>query len=48
MHPNVHGNTICNSQDMEATKMYMSRGMDKENVGQIYTRESYSAIKRMK
>ena len=35
MHPNVHCSTICNSQDMEATKMSINRGMDKEAVVHI-------------
>ena len=29
MHPNVHCSNIYNSQDMEATEMYISTGMDK-------------------
>ena len=36
MHPNVHCNTIYNSQDMEVTQMPISRGMDKEHVVNIY------------
>ena len=32
MHPNVHFSTIYNSLDMEATKMSIERGMDKEDV----------------
>ena len=35
MHPKIHHNTIYNSQDMEATKMSINRGMDKENVAYI-------------
>ena len=35
MHPNVHCNTIPNSQDMEATYMSIARWMDK-HVVQIY------------
>ena len=31
MHPDVHCNTIYNSQDMEATSMSINRGMDKED-----------------
>ena len=36
MHPNVHCNTIYNSQDMEATQMSIDRGMAKEDVAHIY------------
>ena len=36
MHPNVHGSTTYNSQDMEATQMSINRGMDKEDVVHIY------------
>ena len=36
MHPNVHCSIICNSQDMEATKMSINRGMNKEDVVHIY------------
>ena len=32
MHPNVHCNTIYNSQDIEATRMSINRGMDKDVV----------------
>ena len=35
MHPNIHCSTICNSQDMEATKMSINRGVDKEAVVNI-------------
>ena len=35
MHPSVHCSTICNSQDMEAIKMSINRGMDKEAVMHI-------------
>ena len=34
MHPNVH--CIYKSQDMEATKMSIDRGMDKEDMVHIY------------
>ena len=47
MHPNVHCNTIYNSQDIEVTQMPINRGMDKENVVNIYN-EYYSAIRRIK
>ena len=30
--PNVHSSTVYNSQDMEATKVSIDRGMDKEDV----------------
>ena len=36
MHPYVHSSTIHNSQDMETTYMSINRGMDKEDVVQIY------------
>ena len=36
MHPNVHGNTVYNSQDMEATQMSISRRMDKKAVVRIH------------
>ena len=36
MLPNVHGSTIYNSQDMEATQMSINRGMDKEDVVHIH------------
>ena len=36
MHLNVHCGTVHNSQDMEATKMFINRGMDKEDVVHIY------------
>ena len=32
MHSNIHGNTIYNSNDMEATYMCSDRGMDKEDM----------------
>ena len=46
IHPNVHCNTVYNSQDMEATQMSTSRRTDKDVV-HIFM-EYYSAIKRMK
>ena len=36
MHSNVHGSTIYNSQDMEATYMSTDRVMDKEDVVHTY------------
>ena len=36
MHPNVHCSTIYNIQDMEATKISINRGMDKEDVVHIF------------
>ena len=36
MHPNVHSSTIPNSQDMEATKKPINRGVDKEYVVYLY------------
>jgi len=44
-HSNVHCSTVYNSQDMEATYMFINRGMDKE-VWHIYTMEYSSAIKK--
>ena len=53
MLPNVHGSTIYNSQDMEATQMSINRGMDKEDVVHIhnaillsYKKEQNCAIQR--
>ena len=37
MHANVHCCTVYESQDMEATEMSIDRGLDKEDVVQIYT-----------
>ena len=37
MHPNVNGNTIYYSQDMEAPKVSIDRQMDKEDVVHIYS-----------
>ena len=37
MHPNVNGNTIYNSQDMEAPKVSIDRWMDKEDGEHIYS-----------
>ena len=50
MYSNVHCSIIYNSQDIEATSMFMDRGMDKNNGVYIYmyAMEYYSAIKRMK
>ena len=36
MHLSVHSGTIYRSQDKEATKMSIGRGMDKEHVVHIY------------
>ena len=36
MNPYVHGSTIHNSQDMEATSMSINRWMDKEDVVHLY------------
>ena len=56
MHPIVHSSTIYNSQYVEATKMSISREMDKENVVYTHTHthththkiEFYSVIKKNK
>ena len=45
MYSNVHCSTTCNSQDMEATEMFINRGEDKEDV-YIYTMDYYSALKK--
>ena len=36
MHPSVHGCTIYNSQDMEATLLPINRWMDKEDAVHVY------------
>ena len=36
MHPNMHCGTIYNSQDMEATKMSINRGIKKEDAVHRY------------
>ena len=36
MHPNIHSNTIYNSQDMKVTQESIKRWMDKEDVIYIY------------
>ena len=36
MYLNVHRSTVYNSQDMEATSMPISRGMDKKTVVHIH------------
>ena len=46
MHPSVHCSTIYSSQDMEAAKMSIDRGMAKEDVVHIYTMEYYSAMRK--
>jgi len=46
MHPSVHCSTIYNSQDMEATKTSINRGVDKEDVVHVYTMEYYPTIKK--
>ena len=43
MHPNSHSSTPYNSQDREATKMFIDTRMGKEY---IYTMEYQSAIKK--
>ena len=45
IHPTVHGSSVYNSQDMEATQVSIN-GWIKEML-YIYTMEYYSAIKRM-
>ena len=47
MHPNVYCSTIYNSQDIEATKMPINKGMGKEDVVRIYS-GTLLAIKRNK
>ena len=46
MHPSVDCSTIYSSQDMEAAKMSIDRGMAKEDVVHIYTMEYYSAMRK--
>ena len=36
MHPSAHCSTICNSQDMEVTYIYINRWMDKQEVVYLY------------
>ena len=36
MHPNVYCSTICNRQNMKSTEMFINRGMDQQDVVQIY------------
>ena len=43
MHPNSHSSTPYNTQDREATKMFIDTRMGKEY---IYTMEYQSAIKK--
>ena len=45
MNPNVHCNTIYNSQGMQATYRSINRGMDKETIVYIHYK-CYSAIKK--
>ena len=35
-HPSIHCSTICNSQDMEATYLFIDRWMDEEDEVHIY------------
>ena len=37
MQPNIHCNTVYNNQDMEATRVSIDRGMDKEDAGPGYS-----------
>ena len=46
MHPNVHCSTTYNSEDMEATSIFIGRWIDKEDV--IHISNGILAIKRMK
>ena len=48
MCPDVHCNTVSNSQDMEAASMSINRGIDKEDMRSIDRQmmEYYSAMKR--
>ena len=43
---NVHGFTIYNSQDMEATQVPINRWLAYEDVGYVYAMEYYSLVKR--
>ena len=46
MYPSVHCSTIYNSQDVEATKIFINRYMDKEVVIHIFMKY-YSALKSL-
>ena len=48
MYPNIDTSIMHNSQDMEATKVSLSKWMDKEDVIYIYTMEYYSVLKIVK
>ena len=48
MYPSVHNNTTYNSQDMEVTKVFINRRMDKEDSVYVYNRILLSHKKRMK
>ena len=45
MHSSVHSSTIYESQDREATRMSISRGLDEENVVHLYN-GFYSVIEK--
>ena len=53
MHANIHSSTIYNSQDMEATYVFIHRWMDKDVVyiyihTHTHTMEYYSSINKNK
>ena len=47
MHSSVHSSTIYKSQDREATRMSISRGLDEENVVHLYRWIIIQSLKRM-
>ena len=47
MYPNIHSSIIYNSQNMDATYMFINAWMDKD-VAYIYIIEYYLTIKRVK
>ena len=48
MYPSVHNNTTYNSQDMEVTKVFINRRMDKEDSVYVYNGILLSHKERMK
>ena len=47
MHPSVHCSTIYSSQDTEATKTSINRGVDKEDVVHVYTMEYFVVVQSL-
>ena len=46
MHPSVRCSTIYNSQDVEASKMSINRGLDKEDVVYVQTQWNITQPKK--